>query len=57
MIFMCTICGKRIRELETPGEGVNTDLICPACAKEIDNLLKSAKTIYYSLQKHFDRIR
>lgn len=56
MIYVCNTCGKTIPELNTPGDEVNKDFICPKCSKEVDNLLTTAKAIHLSLASHFKRL-
>lgn len=52
MKYFCNHCFSEIPELQTPGEEINTDFTCPKCAKEMDNLLRSAREIQRSLQSY-----
>ena len=56
MIYVCNHCGLPINELRTLGDDVNKDLICPKCAKEIEDLLKNAKKIQLALLERFQLI-
>lgn len=50
MIYKCKWCKCEIKELETDGEGVCSDFICPSCAKrDLDDL---AKTIHAPLHRY-----
>lgn len=56
MIFICNHCGKGINQLNTPGDEVNKDLICPKCSQDLQNLIKKAKEIQAALLDHFKYI-
>ena len=43
MIFVCMNCRKIIPELNTPGDEVNKNFLCPKCAKEVQELLKDQR--------------
>jgi len=49
MIFECNLCGKPMHELNTPGDEINDNLICPKCAKEIKQALDQIKKIKTSI--------
>jgi len=49
MIFKCNLCGKPLYELNTPGDEINDNLICPQCAKEIKQALDQIKKIKTSI--------
>jgi len=40
MIYVCCNCRKVITELNTPGDEVNRNFLCPGCAKEVNENLK-----------------
>ena len=43
MIFVCMNCRKLIPELNTPGDEVNKNFLCPKCAKAVNDDLKKHK--------------
>lgn|GEM_PF-5037764 len=55
MKYFCNHCRKEIPELKTPGEDSNHDFTCPKCAKDMDNLLRSAREIQRSLQSYINQ--
>ena len=55
MIYVCNNCGRLINELNTPGDEVNKDLVCPECSKDLQELLKRAKQIQSALLHLFKR--
>jgi len=49
MIFKCNLCGHEMKNLRTPGDEINDNLICPGCAKEIKEALDQIKKIKTSI--------
>ena len=43
MIYVCMNCRKIIPELNTPGDEVNKNFLCPGCAKDVQDSLKRQK--------------
>ena len=43
MIFVCNNCREVIPELNTPGDDVNKNFMCPKCAKEFKETLNKVR--------------
>lgn len=43
MIYVCNHCRKVIPELNTPGDEVNNNFLCPKCAKDVQDLLEDQR--------------
>lgn len=43
MIYKCNLCGKLMHELNTPGDEINSNFICPPCANDIKKTLAKVK--------------
>jgi len=56
MVFLCSHCGWEISRLKTPGDEVNTNLLCPQCSQDLLKLLKKAKEIQQLLERHFQKL-
>jgi len=49
MIFKCNLCADEMKNLRTPGDEINDNLICPDCANEIKEALDQIKKIKTSI--------
>lgn len=56
MIFVCNHCDTEMKELRTPGTGIDHSLICPNCSRDLNELLKKAREIQHYLMAHFKRL-
>ena len=43
MIFKCNLCSEEMHYLNTPGDEINNNLVCPRCANNIKETLKKIK--------------
>lgn len=43
MKFICNLCEKPMDYLNTPGDEINDNLMCPSCADRIRDALKKTK--------------
>ena len=43
MKFFCAHCTEEIEHLETPGDEINSDLVCIPCSKKLGECIKKAK--------------
>lgn len=56
MIYICNHCRKEMKDLKTPGDEVQENLICPVCSKKIKDLLMKAREVQIEWAQHVRRM-
>jgi len=56
MIFKCNLCGELMPYLNTPGDEINSNLICPRCANNIKKTLEIVKKKILDAFRHFPKL-